>query len=70
MGTMKEKVLLSRLVSELLRDERRETLKELGGNGEKGWKEGAAWGGSNRGFPGPRYPREDAASSEGGPPRS
>ena len=68
--TMKEKVLSSRLVSELLQDKRRETLKEFGRRGEKGSKEEAAWGGGGRGFPGPRYPREDAASREGGEPRS
>lgn len=68
LGTMKEKVLTSRLVSELLQDKRRETLKELGRRGEKGSKEGAAWGGGGRGFPVPWCPREDAASREGSEP--
>ena len=53
LGNMKEKVRSSRLVSELLRDERRETLKELGGSGEKGWKEGVAWAGATVGSLGP-----------------
>ena len=53
LGTMKEKVRSSSLISELLRDERRETLKELGGSGEKGWKEGAAWAGATVGSLGP-----------------
>lgn len=68
LGAMKEKVLTSRLVSELLQDKRRETLKELGRRGEKGSKEGAAWGGGGRGFPVPWCPQEDAASWEGGEP--
>lgn len=68
LGAMKEKVLTSRLVSELLQDKRRETLKELGRRGEKGSKEGAAWGGGGRGFPVPQCPQEDAASREGGEP--